>query len=152
MAGAPPAVSWPLVDARDDGIRPGGRPDQCLYCRQRVGQYHGWQCVIVKKRVELRVRAAFTGGVVFGLWQLDLPHGWDAEAIEFYQNDSSWCASNFLREQELGTVTWEVGQDPWPALVGLHDAGDCLCSRLAFEFVRVVDDTPRRALQPEGRS
>ena len=55
-------MNWPLVDPKDDGIRPAGRPDECFYCRQKVGEPHGQKCVIVNKLVEMRVTATFEDG------------------------------------------------------------------------------------------
>lgn len=57
----------PLVAADDDGIRPAGPPDACLYCRQKVGQRHQLTCVIWTRPVELLL--------TIGLIQ-QVPHHW----------------------------------------------------------------------------
>jgi len=140
---------WPLVDPRDDGIRPAGRPDECFYCHRRVGYTHGRECVIVQKRVEMRVTAKLPGSAVTGRWVFDEPHEWDEVMSEFHKNESSWCANNFLDEcAKPGAVEWDDGADPWAELEALVDdeSGRCLCGVLSFEFVRVVDPTPRRSL------
>lgn len=143
--------NWPLVDEYDDGIRPAGRPNECFYCGRRVGQSHRRECVIVKKTVELRVTARLgEGEKATALWQIDEPHSWDGTKIVKRYNKSSWCKSNFLgvhlRDgRNRGPVTWE-GRDAWGELEKLYRSGDCLCTRLRFEFVRVVDPTPRREL------
>lgn len=135
---------WPTVHPHDDGIRPAGRPDECLYCRQKVGSPHGRECVIVKKRVEMKVIVSLHDGKAFtGLWQLDEPHSWDSSTSDFHKNESSWCANNFMNERATGAVTWD-GEAPWDQLAALAEEGDCLCSALRFEFVRVVDPTPKR--------
>lgn len=139
-------MNWPLVDPKDDGIRPAGRPDECFYCRQKVGEPHGQKCVIVTKLVEMRVTAKLPdGGEHRGLWQFREPHSWDVSMSEFHKNDSSWCAGNLLNQREAGSVTWE-GPAPWDALAALG-VDRCLCNVLSFEFVRVVDDTPHRELK-----
>ena len=141
--------NWPLVDPRDDGIRPAGSPDECFYCRQRVGKLHGPECVMVTKVVELAVRAELNDDkIVTGLWQLDELHCRDWVSIEFRYNESSWCAGNFLMARDptadYGTVTWDSSDvDPWDELTKLYGDDDCLCKRLSFKFLRVVDDTPR---------
>jgi hypothetical protein len=141
-------AAWPLVADKDDGIRPAGRPDECFYCKSRVGHPHARACVVVKKRIAMRVRAVLpSGDVLDGVWQFDEPYAWEPRMSEFHKNEGSWCASNFLLERRRGTVAWEAG-DPWDDLEGLERAGDCLCGRLSFAFLRVVDGTPRRALQP----
>jgi hypothetical protein len=145
---------WPLVDKYDDGIRPAGRPDECFYCRQRVGKPHGSQCVIVTKVVELRVLAKLPDGkIAAALWQIDEPHAWTPEQITRRYNKSSWCQGNFLGSRtrdgrsDRGTVTWDEGAgDPWQALERLYESGNCLCGLLSFAFVRVIDNTPRRDL------
>ncbi len=139
---------WPLVDVYDDGIRPAGKPTACFYCHKGVGYPHARDCVVVTKRVELRVHAELPTGEEFtGLWQYDEVHAWDADEIEFHKNDSSWCAGNLLHEREGSeTLTWE-GRDPTDILTSLHASGNCLCNVLSFEFVRVVDPTPRREIR-----
>jgi hypothetical protein len=137
-------VSWPLVTPADYGIRPAGPQDACLYCRSRIGEPHGRECVTVTKRVEMCVRASLPNGeIVTGLWQLDEPHSWDARMIEFHKNEGTWCAGNFLGERNNGSVNWNDGA-PWPLLT-IAAIDDCLCGILRFEFVRVIDDTPRRS-------
>ncbi len=136
---------WPMVAPNDDGIRPAGAPDECLYCRAKVGQPHGRECVIVTKRIEMRVRAAFAdGSEAHGLWQLDEPYAWDVDMSEFHKNESSWCAGNLLA---FDSVTWS-DPDAHTKLSKLHDDDEsCLCNELTFEFARVVDDTPQRKLR-----
>lgn len=141
---------WPLVDPKDDGIRPAGPPDACLYCRCKVGQPHGRECVCVTKRIEMRVLAWFGGTRrVIGLWQLDQPYSWDARMSEFHKNRSSWCASNFLDESDVGSVQWLYDHDQmWESLRIRNEAeGGCLCAVLYFEFARVVDSTPKRSIR-----
>lgn len=144
-----PATIWPTVDPNDDGIRPAGRPDECFYCRQRVGAEHGRECVIVTKRVEMRVLAKLPSGPVTGLWQFDEPHYWSPDSSEFHKNESSWCAANFIVERGSESVTWDT-VDAWPELSALEASGNCLCGGLSFEFVRVVDGTPRRKIVNVG--
>lgn len=141
--------AWPLVDPLDDGIRPAGSPDECFYCRQRVGSPHASDCVIVTKRIEMRATAKVPSGeTLAGLWQFDEPHSWDASSSEFHKNESSWCAANFLAAPRVDVV-WDDG-DAWDALVALDGGGNRLCGVLSFAFVRVVDPTPRRAVRSDG--
>lgn len=132
---------WPLVDPKDDGIRPAGKPDQCFYCRQRVGNPHALDCVIVEKLIEMRVEATVNGRVYLGVWRLKEPHYWTKESSEFHKNESSWCAGSLMRERDSGSVTWEDGLVVWDELAKV---GDCLCEALNFKFLRVVDATPTR--------
>ena len=139
--------AWPLVADDDDGIRPAGAPDECFYCKNKVGQPHSLDCVVVTKRIEMRVRAQLLGGnIVTGLWQFEEPYAWDVGMSESHKNKSTWCAGNFLRERYTGNVRWDTG-NPWPDLIAICSARGCLCSRVSFEFVRIVDATPRRKLR-----
>lgn len=149
-------MTWPLVDPHDDGIRPASKPDECLYCRQRIGQPHERECVIVTKRVEMRVVATLpTGEKLTGTWQFDEVYSWDEGMTEFHKNESSWCASNFLHATDHGDViTWDPGSEgAMEKLEWLDTDKSCLCNVLEFTFVRVIDGTPRRKLRmPEAKA
>lgn len=115
------ATGWPLVAVNDDGIRPAGRPDRCFYCQQRVGMPHTRTCVVILKRI--RVRYIFTV-------EIDVPHSWDKDTVEFHRNESSWCGDNALDDIDQ-----------------FVPVGACLCPFMACEFVEVVDETPKRDLR-----
>ena len=139
-------TTWPLVHENDDGIRPAGKPDECFYCQQKVGQPHGPDCVCVKKLVELKVEARLDDGTTFtGLWQHEVPHFWGVAQIEFHKNESSWCANTLTLEEHKGSVIWDDDKNHWPALHANKEP-DCLCGKPSFTFVRVVDPLPRRDL------
>lgn len=115
--------NWPKVLANDDGIRPAGEQDACFYCRSKIGEPHGDECVMVEKLVKVRY--------TFEL-EIKIPHHWDAHRFECHRNDGTWCADNAIGElEELKT----------------HDSG-CLCNRFTAEFVSVVDETPIQTLKP----
>jgi hypothetical protein len=145
----PKAFEWPLVHERDDGILRAGPPDACFYCHAKVGQEHGFTCVVVQKKVELRVRARLPGGVeFFGRWQTLEPWSWGPHEIEFHKNESSWCCSNFMQERPKGTVVWSDDsgrlEDPWDALASYDTDDACLCNLLWFDYVCTVDQAPVR--------
>jgi hypothetical protein len=109
--------NWPKVVENDDGIRPAGNKDECFYCRRKIGQPHEEDCVIVTKKVKVRYSFEI---------EIDVPHFWDKDNIEFKLNDSSWCADNALEDLT-------------------EYAGDgCLCGVFDGEFIEVVDSTPQR--------
>lgn len=117
-------TEWPLVDKYDDGIRPAGKPDECFYCCQKVGQPHNTNCVIVGKKVKIRM--------IFEV-EVEIPHHWTKEDIEFRYNESSWCADNaikLLQEQ-------------------IADEESCLCSCFKdVEYIETTDNTPIRKTNP----
>ena len=75
--------SWPLVDVKDDGIRPAGSPDECFYCCQKVGQLHKLDCVIVEKLIEMRV---LVSRIEASEKQMGEVQAQEARAIESYRS------------------------------------------------------------------
>lgn len=131
-------INWPLVHERDDGIRPAGGAGQCFYCRKWIGEPHAKDCVIVTKRVLVRIE-----GLVTGTWEFDTPHSFDSNMIEYLYNDGTWCADGVLSEEG---VTW-VQEDAQKQLKMAQESSGCLCNVLRFKFDRVLDETPRRKLK-----
>ncbi len=119
-------AEWPLVAPNDDGIRPAGPPDECFYCRGKVGQPHARDCVVVTKTVRVRYSVEL---------ELTVPHHWKKEDLEFHRNEGSWCANNALDE--------------------LHERfdgdGQCMCGAFTCEYLSDADVTPRRELREPDR-
>ncbi len=111
---------FPLVAVNDDGIRPAGPPDECFYCQQKVGTSHKLDCVCVSKKVRLRYS--------FDV-EIEVPHSWTPEQIEFHRGESSWCASNAITEL----------QDMFPDTDGVA----CPCSIFDCTYIETIDETPR---------
>lgn len=117
-------MTFPLVDKNDDGIRPAGAPDECFYCKQKVGQTHKADCVIVTKKVKVRYSFEI---------EIDIPHHWTEEVFLSHRMESSWCADNALTD-----------------LMEIADReDDCLCSRFDVALIGTVDETPKRELREE---
>lgn len=117
---------WPLVTEDDDGIRPAGKPDECFYCRSKVGEPHGQDCACIHKLILAR----YTFDLI-----LSAPHGWDAERFELHRNESSWCADNAVGDIELNMahVDTDTGEET-----------PCLCGFFEAKFLGDIDTTPRR--------
>jgi len=137
-----PSMNWPLVHDLDDGIRPAGDPGSCFYCNQKIGSPHREDCVIVTKRVLVRIKSF--DDAVTGMWELDVPYCWDRSMIEFMYNDGSWCADNIF---DYDSVAWD--QPNAKELLNLMSCGGCLCDKIRFEFTRVVDGSPKRKIKSE---
>lgn len=84
-------MTWPKVIIGDDGIRPKRPPDECFYCHQKVGQEHGRECAVIRKRVQYDV---LYDNEVIGTYTTEVPCFWTKQDAEFHKNDSSWCAGN----------------------------------------------------------
>jgi hypothetical protein len=123
------STGWPLVAINDDGIRPAGPPNECLYCRRTVGQPHGPECVIVEKRVKVRY-----------LFEIDIsvPHHWSKSNVEFHRNQGTWCADNAIAELQALTSQEDKNGVSF---------GPCLCGVFTYEYVQDVDTTPTRNLR-----
>ena len=125
---------WPLVLSDDHGIRPNGQPDECFYCRRKVGQPHSLDCVMVRSLVEYEV---LNGDGVVGIYRCFDPFGWGPENCEFHKNDSSWCSDSAVDETE-----W-TDQETGNRARRMRDGDEqCTCHMLSFRFVRVVDQGP----------
>lgn len=108
----------------DHGIRPAGRPDQCLYCRRYIGEQHANECVIVVREVEYSVHL---DGKVVGAFTTKEPSSWDKEMCEFRHNEGGWCADNLIDDEGY------VGE-PLPEA---SEEGECLCNRVRLRVVRM---------------
>jgi hypothetical protein len=116
------------VRADDDGIRPAGLPDECFYCREKIGRLHSTYCVMIRKEVELE--ASFRSSMMTLSFRQEVPHFWDDAAIVFRYNESTWCADSL-----------EVFCDGLKKTLSISDS-DCLCSVTTVRLVRVVDAGP----------
>lgn len=107
----------PIVLPDDNGIRPAGPQDQCLYCHQKVGKPHEKDCVILERKVKVRYSYEV---------EIEVPWYWDIDQIEFHRNEGSWCADNSL--QELENMTEK----------------DCLCRVFNCEVLEIPESKPYR--------
>ncbi len=125
----------PRVLENDEGIRPAGPPDVCFYCRQKVGEPHGPACVMVHKRVMLRVEGL--GGFV-GEWEYEVPFSWDAEMCVFQWMESSMCQGNL----DPADVAWKGDAEAAIAAARAYGRGRgrdaCLCGFYTITVDRVT--------------
>lgn len=92
-----------------DAMRPASNAQACFYCQQPVGGHHLTTCVLVVKRVKVRMIVEY---------EVEVPSTWDKYAVEFHRNEGSWCSSNILHELEE-----------------LDSQKGCLCRATTFEFL-----------------
>lgn len=81
-------TEW-TVTPNDNGIRPAGKPDECFYCHQKLGQRHKRDCVVPQQTVKVRLVLVFERSV---------PACWTKDDIDFDMNESSSCKDNLLDE------------------------------------------------------
>lgn len=94
--------------------RPGSDAHTCLYCHQDVGEKHLETCVLINRKVDVKMTIAYP---------IEVPASWDEDQINFHRNRSSWCADNALGE-----------------LDALSDDDHCLCNYAVFEYVEEAGD------------
>lgn len=118
------------VSPDDDGIRPAGKPDECFYCRQKVGQRHKYECVMVQVTNFYEV---YLDGLYVGVWSTKDPAHWDRDMQYFHKNEGSWCSNNMRRQGELMlNEGMEIPYDP-------EDSDTCcLCDRVELIPVNPV--------------
>lgn len=104
-------------EVTEKAMRPAGRgARQCYYCQAPIGEHHRPDCVLVMKKVRVRLTVDYEIGV---------PASWDKYAIEFHRNDGSWCSDNAVTELQALTADENQG---------------CLCSRASFKYLESVGD------------
>lgn len=91
--------------------RPANMNGRCFYCHRAIGDTHDLTCVLIVRRVRVRMTVEY---------EVEVPASWDAEAIEFHRNDGSWCANNAISELD--------------AIFGAEDA-ECMCGAARFAYV-----------------
>lgn len=94
--------------------RPGNvKPGQCFYCHQPIGSFHGDECVLIEKQVQVDLKLRYC---------VMVPAHWTAGDVEFHRNEGSWCADNLVEElQKIRDQGNEVDE--------------CLCNDAKFTFV-----------------
>lgn len=114
-------AGWPVTP--ESGPAPAGKPDECFYCRVKVGGEHAPDCVLRRRTVVCRVSVDLVRVV---------PEDWDGEMIEFQMNDSSSCADNLL--QEVADLHARLDAD-----------GRCSCHLVEGRYLREADEDDEAA-------
>lgn len=130
----------PLVLSDDDGIRRAGPPDACFYCRAKVGESHGPECVAVHKRVKVRYTVEF---------EIEVPAHWDEAMVLFSRNEGSRCASNMVGE----LVDWNTLLDNKYEFMPEAKADQlpaCMCPNFRCEVVDMRPDAAPYAKRRGG--
>lgn len=91
-------------------MRPVNTERCCFYCRQPIGGHHERDCVLIRKKVMVRMIVEY---------EVDMPAYYGKDETEFQRNDGSWCADNAI--DELKKITKE---------------GGCLCGITRFEYIK----------------
>ena len=94
--------------------RPAAMNGCCFYCQQPIGTEHKSDCVLVLRRVKVKVTIEY---------DISVPSLWDKKMIEFHRNEGTWCSSNMI--EELETYSKEIG---------------CLCPVTKFKYIREVSE------------
>lgn len=98
--------------------RPASSKQECFYCLEPIGGNHKSSCLLIKKKVKIRMTVEY---------EVEVPSDWDKNLIEFHRNDGSWCANNAIKE--LSKISEDCG---------------CICHITHFEY---LGDTGKSFLQ-----
>ena len=94
----------------EKAMRPVSDAKECYYCHKRLGSFHEDHCVLINKKVKIRMTIEY---------EVSVPNHWKKNDVEFHRNESSWCAGNAI--EELSKLSGENG---------------CLCNKdINFEYV-----------------
>ena len=99
----------PIVQEADQRNK---RDGTCFYCGEAVGTQHKDECVLVTKRVKLRLTAVF---------ETECPRSWDHSMIAFHFGENN-CADNMLRDLARYAER-------------RSDEGSCMCDLVEVEEV-----------------
>jgi len=86
---------------------------------KKVGDPHAPTCVCLHRIVKVRYS--------FDI-EIEVPHNWNKESIEFQKNESTWCANNAL--DELNEFA--------------ENLNGCLCPYFQAEVLEIPDAEPYR--------
>lgn len=92
-----------------EAMRPASEKEQCFYCGQKIGENHKDDCVLINKKVMVRMIVEY---------EIEVPNHWNEENVLFHRNEGSWCSDNAINELEE-----------------LSQGGQCLCGKTKFEYI-----------------
>ena len=97
----------PVFIVTEKAQRPARMDGACFYCQQKIGEAHKADCVLVRKKVSVRMIVEY---------EIDVPAHWDANSVHSHRNRGSWCSDNALNELEA-----------------IKERDGCLCHTVRFE-------------------
>lgn len=78
-----------VVTEDDEGIRPAGARNACLYCQAKVGERHSSECVMVRKTIKIELTVTM---------EHEVPRSWEDADIDSHLNEGSFCMANLIRK------------------------------------------------------
>ena len=69
--------------------RPARMDGKCFYCDQPIGDDHVWNCVLIKRKITIRMTVEY---------KVSAPAHWGPDKVEQHRNCGTWCADNALKE------------------------------------------------------
>ncbi len=90
-------------------MRPASDKSQCFYCRADIGSTHKKYCVLITKKITVKMIVEY---------QIDVPNHWNEKDFLFHRNLGTWCADNSINELE-----------------NIIETEGCLCNSTTYEYV-----------------
>lgn len=114
--------SWLVTEK---GTCPSGGPDECCYCKQKIGADHAADCVLRRRTVVVRLNVEYVTTV-------EENDGEPPEHALFYWNEGTYCMDNALEDIRAFVYDEEAGDDPDDP----HKTFGCICPVATIEYVR----------------
>jgi len=86
---------------------------RCFYCQQLMGDEHKVDCLLIQKKVKVRMVVEY---------EIEVPAHWDKGDIEFHRNDGTWCTNNAIDELQS-------------LVVDNDEEISCLCSYAKYKYL-----------------
>lgn len=93
-------------------MRPASNAIECFYCHQPIGAVHKANCVLINKKVKIRMTVEY---------EIEVPASWGKAEIEFFRNDGAWCCDGAISELD--------------EYFGGGGGPECMCGSTEFEYV-----------------
>lgn len=98
----------------EKAMRPASDKKRCFYCKENIGDVHKDDCVLIRKKVKLKMVFEFEDKV---------PSYWDDHLVDFHYNDSSWCANNIT-----------------DIIDNISEKDGCICNHVNFNMISMSED------------
>ena len=93
--------------------RPAKMDGRCFYCNELIGSNHKLDCVLVQKKVKIKMTVEY---------EVDVPSSWNKENIEFHRNEGTWCSNNAIDELETAFEK------------------TCMCGTTKFKYIKDISE------------
>ena len=126
-----------MFPVTQNAMRPRDSERRCFYCHNPVGSVHESDCVLIQRRVQVRLEIPGLGASID--YEIEIPAAWTQSDVEFHRRGGSWCSDNALDELEhVDGAQLLYAQLKRYAELREESGEGCLCGVVTTTFVRDV--------------